>query len=117
MHHTLAHQFARFLRAVAHRSWFGTVTRLTARATVDVVDDPTRPIRLVRVAGVIDSISIDSVLDTWRHLTAPHLVHVDVQDAVIRDAATMTRLSAHRREDRGDRPPSSGDRHLSPATL
>ena len=70
-----------------------------------IVDDPIRPVRLVRAAGVIDPISINRVLSAWEHLTSPYLVHLDVQDACIADSITMTRLETaldqleHRRID------------------
>lgn len=63
-----------------------------SRANVTYVDDPARPVRLVRAVGVLDHRSIALLLGSWDDVTAPHHVHVDVQDACIADAATMARL-------------------------
>ena len=94
MHRPFARQLAQFLGAVAHRTLVGSAARSERGVTVGVVDDPTQPIRLVRVTGSIDAGSVQRVLGVWEHLTAPHLVHVDLQDAAIADATTMDRLEA-----------------------
>lgn len=94
MYRPFARQLARFLGAVAHRTVVGATARSARAVTVGVVDDPTQPIRLVRVAGIVDAASVQRVLSAWEHLTAPQLVHVDVQDAAIADATTMARLEA-----------------------
>ncbi len=94
MRRTLNHQLGRFLGAIARRVIVGVRSDRPPGLTVGVVDDPRLPIRLVRAAGVIDPMSINRVLSTWEHLTAPHLVHLDLHDASIVDVTTMTRLEA-----------------------
>lgn len=59
---------------------------------IDHVDDPELPIRLIRAAGPIGPYSIESLLRTWAHLTAPHALHLDLEDAQITDVHTMQRL-------------------------
>ena len=66
----------------------------TPPATVMSVDDPDRPIRLVRAVGVLGPDSIAELLGSWQDLTAPHHVHVDVEDASIVDVATMHQLGS-----------------------
>ena len=63
-------------------------------ASVTFVDDPSRPVRLVRAVGLLDDRSIERLLGSWVDVTAPHHVHVDVQDACIADVSTMARLES-----------------------
>lgn len=93
MRHTFTRHLARLLEATARRALIGSATG-PAGLTVGVVDDPARPIRLVRAAGVIDPVSVDRIVRAWEHVTAPYLVHLDVQDACIIDATTMSRLES-----------------------
>ena len=91
---TSSHHLARLFGATARRALVGVRRRRLPALTVDFVDDPVRPIRLVRAAGVIDPVSINRVLSAWEHVTAPYLVHLDVEDARIVDATTMSRLES-----------------------
>ena len=63
------------------------------RANVTYVDDPSRPVRLVRAVGVLDDDSIDQLLRSWGDVSAPHHLHLDVHAACIADATTMARLA------------------------
>jgi hypothetical protein len=59
---------------------------------VEHVDDPERPFRLIRAAGVLGPSSIDRLVDAWASVTAPYALHLDLGDVRIDDAATMRRL-------------------------
>ncbi len=65
-----------------------------SRLDIQLLDDPERPIRLIRVVGPIGHMSIERLVRSWEHLTAPHAVHVDLADAQIDDVRTMQRLEA-----------------------
>lgn len=64
------------------------------RATITFVNDPTRPFRLVHAVGVLDGRSIHELLGSLGDVPAPHQIHLDVQDACIADATTMSRLES-----------------------
>ena len=91
MRHTLARSLIRLTGTFARRMLIGPGPTATG-VTVGVVDDPVHPVRLVRAAGVLDPVTIERVVSAWEHVTAPYLVHLDVQDARIVDATTMSRL-------------------------
>lgn len=61
-------------------------------ASVEHVDDPDRPIRLVRAVGALTSTSIDRLFDACSTLMAPCAIHLDLSEAHIDDADTMQRL-------------------------
>ena len=59
------------------------------RLRVDRVDDPQGTSRIVRIVGEMSSSTLPLVLDAWNDVVSPHLVHIDVTEAVIADLATM----------------------------
>lgn len=86
MYRTFTRLLSRLIRA--------NMRSVAAPFSVQYVDDPALPIRLVRVVGAIDPMSIHQVCRAWEHVRAPHFVHLDVQDACIADRYTMSRLEA-----------------------
>lgn len=101
MDHTFARHIASYLdvarrryRSIRRRSSTSFASRLPAPPSVTYVDDPHDHVRLVRARGPIGPTSIEHLFRAWADLTAPHLVHVDVSDAWIRDISTMLRLEA-----------------------
>lgn len=94
MRRTLSHLLARLSGAIARRWLIGAVAaaEVSSALAVDCVDDPVQPIRLVRAVGTIDPMSIHQIVRSWEHVTPPFLVHLDIRDARITDALTMSRL-------------------------
>ena len=56
---------------------------------VERIDDPEGTSRIVRIVGTLSPSALPWVFDAWSDATAPHLVHIDVTDAVIADPSTM----------------------------
>jgi hypothetical protein len=92
----MLHTFTRLIARVTPlrlRRW-RTPGLFRPRVAIEHVDDPDTPMRLIRAVGPLGPGSIDRLLGSWAHLTAPHAVHVDLADAWITDVRTMRRLEA-----------------------
>lgn len=61
----------------------------TGGLRVDRIDDPDGTARIVRIVGAMSPATLPRVLGAWSDAMTPHLVHIDVADAVIIDLSTM----------------------------